>query len=126
MTSSAEVLSPPGRKGGWIKKPSALFERTIPPYRRQCGREFPSGVGQLSIGKYRMSLRRSGDVQRTADREVFSVVVQVVHLVRIEIERRSVITNEGVVVPAVPKTTEDVDDEFPCPGDSARYAAAWL
>src|SRR5262249_27021708 len=71
------------------------------------GRKGQAFVGGAGLKDHRMALGRAWDVQRPAHGEVLSSVVEDVQLLPVEISARSLATDEGVSVPAVPQSPHD-------------------
>ena len=66
------------------------------------GGELAAGVGGAGLHDHRPALHRARDVERAAHREIFSLVVEHVHLVGIEEHAALDVADEGVVGPASP------------------------
>ena len=70
--------------------------------------KLPAVVGGAGLHDHRPALHRAGDVERPAHREIFSLVVEHVHLGRIEIEALFDIAHEGVVGEGIPQAGDHV------------------
>src|SRR5689334_22542832 len=60
-------------------------------------------VGRSSLNKHRLTLRGTRHVERATDRIVFSLVIEVMHLVRFEEQPAVLVAHECIVVPTVPQ-----------------------
>lgn len=56
-----------------------------------------------------MALRRPRDIQRAANREMLTLVVQVMELGRVEVPFRFAVADKRIVVPAVPQSLHHFD-----------------
>ena len=64
---------------------------------RGFGRELPAVLGSAGLHDQRPALHRAGDVERAAHREIFSLVIEHMHLGGIEIEAGVDVAHKGVV-----------------------------
>ena len=64
---------------------------------RRLGGELAPGIGRAGLHDHRPALHRPRDVQRPAHGEIFPLVVQHVHLGRIEIDAVLGVADEGIV-----------------------------
>ena len=68
----------------------------------RLGGKLPARLGSTRLHDHRPALDRPRDVERTACGQVFALVVEHMHLRRIEENATLHIADEGVVRPAVP------------------------
>ena len=74
----------------------------------RLGRELPAVLGRAGLHDQRPALDGAGDVERPAHGEVFSLVIEHVHLRGIEIEALFDIAHKGVVGKGIPETGDHV------------------
>ena len=60
------------------------------------------------MNDHRMALRRPGNVERTLDREKFTFVIEDMHLVSVGEPTADLVHDDGVVLPAVPQSFDDL------------------
>ena len=72
-------------------------------------------VGGAGLHQHRLALRRARHVERAAHVEVLAVVIERVHLLRIEEQARLLVADEGVVVPRIPQRLHDLDEFLAAP-----------
>ena len=75
---------------------------------RGLGRELPAGLRGAGLHDHRPALHRPGDVERAAHLEICALVVQHMHLVRIEKEAALDVAHEGVVGEGIPQPGDHV------------------
>ena len=75
-----------------------------------AGGELAAGIGGAGLHQHRPALRRTRDVQRAADGEVFAPVVQRVQLVGVEEDAAVLVADESVVFPTVPQAGDDLGE----------------
>jgi len=75
---------------------------------RGLRRQLSAGFRCARLHDHRPTLDRATDVQRPPDREIFSLMIQHAHFLRIEIYAALDIADEGVVGPTVPETGDDI------------------
>ena len=73
-------------------------------------RKLAAGVGLAGLHDHRLALRRARHHQRPAHREVLALVMQHVHLGRVEEQARRLVQDEGVVLPGVPQPLRHLDE----------------
>ena len=69
---------------------------------RRLGRKLATGVGSAGLDDDGPALHRTSDIEGAAHREVFSLVVQHVQLVGVEIDAAVDVAHEGIVGKTVP------------------------
>src|SRR5712692_2844187 len=77
---------------------------------RRLGRDLSSRFGRSGLDYDRPTLDRAGDVEGTAHRQEFALVVQNVQPVGIEIDPVLDVADKCVVCPAVPEARDDVEE----------------
>ena len=70
--------------------------------------QLPAVVGGAGLHDHRPALHRAGDVERAAHREIFSLVIEHVHLGGIEIKPLFDVAHEGVVGKGIPQTRDHI------------------
>ena len=75
---------------------------------RGFGRELPAVFGRAGLHDQRPALHGAGDVERPAHAQIFSLVIEHVHLRGIEIEALLDVAHEGVVGEGIPQAGDDV------------------
>ena len=81
---------------------------------RRLRRQLPPGFGSARLHDHRPALYRPGDMQRTAYRKMFPLVVQPAHARGIEVETAVGVADEGIIGETVPEPGDDII-EFPRP-----------
>ena len=72
----------------------------------ELGGELLAVVGRAGLHEHRLALRRTRHVERAAHRIVFSLVIEVMHLVRLEEQPAVLVAHERIVVPAIPQALD--------------------
>src|SRR6187399_1511033 len=75
----------------------------------RCRSELAPVLRLAGLHHHWMSLNRARCVERTLDAEMSALVVDVVHLVRVVEAAARLVTDEGVVLPAVPQGLHGLD-----------------
>jgi hypothetical protein len=77
---------------------------------RGLGGELAAGIGGARLDDDRPALDRPGDVQGAADRQELALVVEHMHALGVEIDAVLDVEDEGVVGPAVPEASHDIEE----------------
>jgi hypothetical protein len=72
-------------------------------------------VGGAGLHQHRLALRRAWHVERAAHVEEFAVVVQRVHLLRVEEQALIPVADERIFVPRIPQRLHDLDEFLAAP-----------
>ena len=75
---------------------------------RGLGRELPAVIGRAGLHDHRPALHGPGDVERPAHREIFSLVIEHMHLGGIEIKPGFDVADKGVVGEGIPQPGDHV------------------
>ena len=71
---------------------------------REARCDLAANFGRARLKEHRVALRRPGDIQGAANREMLTLVVQVMELGRVEVTFRFAVSDKRIVVPAVPQS----------------------
>ena len=75
---------------------------------RRLGGKLAAGIRRAGLHDHRPALHRPRDIDRTANREIFALVIEHVHFRRIEEDAVLHIADPGIVRPAVPQSGDHI------------------
>ena len=79
---------------------------------RRARRQRAAHIRAAGLHDDRVPLRRPSDIQRSGDFEMPALVVELMHLVSIEVAATGTIAQHRIVLPAIPQRLDHIDEFF--------------